>query len=73
LYEGVLIFGDALINLEPEGLRLLPKKYREDKKLSLSSLAALRELHPLLLFFAHGNPITQGAARRLATLLGVQS
>ena len=73
VHEGVLIFGDALINLEPEGLRLLPEKYREDKKLSLSSLTVLRELHPLLLFFAHGNPITQDAARRLATLLDVRS
>ncbi|MEI6378005.1 MAG: hypothetical protein WCO97_12490, partial [bacterium] len=41
LYEGALIFGDALINLEPEGLRPLPDKYCEEKKLSLRSLKSL--------------------------------
>lgn len=69
LHEGVLIFGDALINLEPEGLRLLPEKYREDKKQSLRSLAALKDLKPLLLLFAHGNPVTQNAGGRLAACL----
>lgn len=65
LHEGALIFGDALINLEPEGLRLLPEKYREDKKQSLRSLEALRKLKPQILLFAHGHPITQNAASRL--------
>jgi glyoxylase-like metal-dependent hydrolase (beta-lactamase superfamily II) len=69
LHEGALIFGDALINLEPEGLRLLPEKYREDKKQSLRSLAALKGLKPQILLFAHGNPITQNAASRLAGCL----
>lgn len=69
LHEGVLIFGDALINLEPEGLRLLPEKYREDKKQSLQSLAALRGVKPRALLFAHGNPIIQNAAARLAGCL----
>jgi glyoxylase-like metal-dependent hydrolase (beta-lactamase superfamily II) len=69
LYEGALIFGDALINLEPEGLRLLPEKYREDKKQSLRSLAALQELKPEVLLFAHGQPIIQEAATRLAGCL----
>jgi glyoxylase-like metal-dependent hydrolase (beta-lactamase superfamily II) len=65
-HDGVLIFGDALINLEPEGLRLLPEKYREDKKQSQRSLAALKEISPQVLLFAHGNPIVQNAASRLA-------
>jgi glyoxylase-like metal-dependent hydrolase (beta-lactamase superfamily II) len=65
LYEGVLIFGDALINLEPEGLRLLPEKYREDKKQSLRSLDALQVLKPEVLLFAHGQPIISKAASRL--------
>ena len=69
IYEGALLFGDALINLEPEGMRLLPEKYREDKKQSIRSLAALSGLKPLILLFAHGNPITQKAADRLAGLL----
>jgi glyoxylase-like metal-dependent hydrolase (beta-lactamase superfamily II) len=76
LHEGGLIFGDALINLEPEGLRLLPEKYREEKKRalrSLKSLATLKHLKPQVLLFAHGNPIAQDASRRLAALLDAQS
>jgi hypothetical protein len=69
LHEGVLIFGDALIHLEPDGLRLLPEKYRADKKQALRSLAALEELTPQTLLFAHGNPIVQRVAERLASVL----
>lgn len=69
LYEGTLIFGDALINLEQEGLRPLPEKYREDKKQSLRSLAALKEMKPQVLLFAHGHPIIQNAATRLSGCL----
>ncbi len=72
LHEGVLIFGDALINLEPEGLRLLPEKYREEKKQSLRSLAVLGELKPQALLFAHGNPIVERASVRLAECLSHQ-
>jgi len=69
LYEATLIFGDALINLEPEGLRLLPEKYRESKKQSLRSLEVLQELKPQILLFAHGHPIIQSAASRLAVII----
>jgi glyoxylase-like metal-dependent hydrolase (beta-lactamase superfamily II) len=69
LYEGMLIFGDALINLEPEGLRLLPEKYREDKKQSLRSLDALQVLKPEVLLFAHGYPIMERVSTRLAKCL----
>jgi glyoxylase-like metal-dependent hydrolase (beta-lactamase superfamily II) len=72
IYEGALIFGDALINLEPEGLRPLPEKYREDKKQSLRSLADLKNLKPQALLFAHGNPIVKDASGSLATLLDAQ-
>ena len=65
LHDGALVFGDALINLEPEGLRPLPEKYREDKKQSLRSLGVLKGLKPELLLFAHGHPIIQSAAPRL--------
>ena len=65
LHDGALVFGDALINLEPEGLRLLPEKYREDSKQAPRSLEALRLLNPELLLFAHGNPITSNSAARL--------
>ena len=69
LHGGALIFGDALINLEPEGVRLLPEKYRGEKKESLRSLAALKALKPQVLLFAHGNPIIQNASSRLAACL----
>ena len=72
LNEGALIFGDALINLEPEGLRLLPEKYREDKKQSIRSLAALKQVKPEVLLFAHGHPITQQATQKLSAILGSQ-
>ena len=68
-YEETLIFGDALINLEPQGLRLLPEKYREDKKGSLRSLGALQKLKPEVLLFAHGQPIVQAASEKLTTCL----
>lgn len=67
-YEGILILGDALINLEPEGLRLLPEKYCEDKKSARRSLQALKALTPDILCFAHGNPIVQNADERLSAL-----
>ena len=69
LQEGVLILGDALINLEPDGLRPLPEKDREDKKQSLRSLGNLKGLKPEFLFFAHGHPIVQNAFGRLAVSL----
>ena len=73
LFERILIFGDAVINLEPNsekgGLRLLPEKYRTDKKESLRSLAALRKLSPEILLFAHGHPIIQNATQHLTSIL----
>ena len=69
LYEGALIFGDALINLEPEGLRSLPEKYCGDKKQALRSLAALKGVNPQILLFAHGQPIIQNAPSRLAACI----
>lgn len=69
LFEGILILGDAVINLDPEGLRLLPEKYREDKKKSLRSLEELKSLKPEVLLFAHGNPIIQNAVSRLDACL----
>ena len=68
LYDGVLILGDALINLEPEALRLLPEKYCLDKKAAHRSLEVLKSLKPEIICFAHGNPIVQDASRRLNAL-----
>lgn len=72
LHDGALLFGDALINLEPEGLRPLPVKYREDKKRSLRSLESLKELKPRILLFAHGHPILRDATPRLGSALESQ-
>jgi hypothetical protein len=69
LHEGALIFGDALINLEPEGLRLLPEKYREEKKKSLHSLRELKSIQPHVLLFAHGCPVVESAKERLQATL----
>jgi hypothetical protein len=69
LHDGSLVLGDALVNLEPEGLRLLPEKYREDKKQSIHSLSSLKELKPQVLLFAHGNPITSNAVARLVAAI----
>ena len=69
LHDGVLILGDALINLEPEGLRPLPEKYREDRRESLRSLEKLGSLHPRVLLFAHGTPIVNQATVTLASSL----
>jgi len=69
LYDGILIFGDALLNLEPEGLRLLPEKYRGDTGLSLRSLPELKNLGPKIILFAHGTPILQNASEKLGACL----
>lgn len=72
LCEGVLILGDALINLEPHsekgGLRRLPEKYCLDKKAAHRSLAILKALKPEILCFAHGTPIVEDAAERLSVM-----
>ena len=72
LCEGVLILGDAVINLEPHsekgGLRRLPEKYCLDKKAAHRSLAILKALKPEILCFAHGNPIVEDAPERLSAM-----
>jgi glyoxylase-like metal-dependent hydrolase (beta-lactamase superfamily II) len=66
---GTLIVGDALINFEPYGFTLLPRKY------CLSEKQMRRSLHQLLarpaerILFAHGTPILSGANARLQQLL----
>lgn len=65
----VLVFGDAVIHLPPEGLRPLPDKYCEDPQLVPESLRRLSHLDPRTLCFAHGAPITENARKRLTELL----
>jgi hypothetical protein len=66
---GTLIVGDALINFEPYGFDLLPKKYCTSQKRMIRSLRRLLDLDFDRIFFAHGNPIVTRARERLASLL----
>jgi glyoxylase-like metal-dependent hydrolase (beta-lactamase superfamily II) len=66
---GTLIVGDALINFEPHGFVLLPKKYCTDQKRMIRSLRGLLDFDFNRVFFAHGNPIMTSARERLASLL----
>jgi hypothetical protein len=67
--EPCLIFGDAAINLPPDGLRLLPEKYCEDAGLLSQSMKALANLNVQTLHFAHGRPVSQHAADALQSLV----
>jgi len=66
---GTLIVGDALINLEPYGLSLLPRKYCLNEKQMRSSLHLLVARPAERMLFAHGLPIVSGATARLRRLL----
>ena len=65
-HEKILILGDALIHDEEESLTILPKKYCEDRRLAIKSLARLKEMTPNIFLLAHGLPIVANAAQRLA-------
>lgn len=65
----ILIFGDAVVHLPPEGLRRLPEKYCEDAKLAKASLSSLAGLPVTALHFAHGRPIIENAFTELQTIL----
>ena len=69
LGHGVMLVGDALIHLEPNGLDFLPAKYCLNPKLMKSSLAKLLAFAFETLTFAHGLPIVTGAKRRLEEML----
>jgi hypothetical protein len=66
---GTLIVGDALINFEPYGFTLLPRKYCLNQKQMRSSLHQLLERSAERMLFAHGMPILSGATARLRQLL----
>jgi glyoxylase-like metal-dependent hydrolase (beta-lactamase superfamily II) len=66
---GTLIMGDALINFDPHGFTLLPRKYCTDQKQMIQSLRKLLDLDFARIFFAHGNPIMIRARERLESLL----
>lgn len=66
---GIVMMGDALVNLESTGFALLPDKYCDDPKLARESAQKLLQFSFELMTFAHGLPIIAGAKRRLKQLL----
>lgn len=66
---GTLVVGDALINLSPHPLMLLPEKYCSDSNLLRTSLAQLLSLPIQRIFFAHGAPILQDGLNQIQRLL----
>ncbi len=66
---GLLVIGDAVINLSAHPLMLLPDKYCDDPKALRHAAAALLERPCGTLVFAHGQPITVNPRARLAALL----
>lgn len=67
--SGVVCAGDALIQLPPDGLALLPAKYCRDAKVLPDSLRKLLRFDIRVLTFAHGSPIVAGARSKLEALL----
>jgi len=67
--RGWLILGDALINLEPDGLALLPEKYCTDATEMRHSLRKLLRFPSEVLTFAHGLPLVSRVGPRLQALL----
>ena len=68
-HGGVMLMGDALINLQPGGLAILPDKYCSDARTARKSLQKLVALSFELVTFAHGLPITTGAKLQIGNLL----
>ena len=71
LNGGTLVVGDALINFEPPGFAVLPRKYCLNQKQMQRSLQELLTRPAERLLFAHGTPILSGARSRLRDLLDV--
>jgi len=68
-HGGLMIMGDALINLQPDGLRILPHKYCADPKAASKSLQKLLQFPFESMTFAHGLPIVGGARGQLLQIL----
>jgi hypothetical protein len=69
LYDGILVMGDALIHLAPQGLSMLPEKYCSNPKAGRASLRKLLRLSFEVMTFAHGPPLVREPRRRLEELL----
>ncbi len=76
---GVLILGDALINLESTGFAFLPERYCQDAKALKASARKLLAVHAepggglRAIAFAHGTPLVTAAAERLRALVGTEA
>ena len=66
--SSTIVVGDALINLPPKGLTLLPEKYCTDPSLLKINLRLLLALPIQRIFFAHGAPILQDGRSQVRTL-----
>lgn len=66
---GVAMMGDALINLEPHGLRLLPEKYCANAAELRDELRKLLSCAFATMTFAHGAPLIRNTRQRLEDLL----
>lgn len=69
LKGGTLIVGDALINFDPPGLAVLPRKYCLDEKRLRQSLWERLTRPAERMLFAHGMPILSDANADLRRLL----
>jgi hypothetical protein len=69
LHDGILVMGDALIHLDPQGFSVLPEKYCSDPKTGRASLRKLLRLSFEVMTFAHGPPLVREPRRRLKELL----
>jgi hypothetical protein len=65
---GVLCLGDAVINIAPEGLRLLPERYCSDARRLPISLRKLLSCEFDVVTFAHGTPLVAQARQLLEPL-----
>jgi glyoxylase-like metal-dependent hydrolase (beta-lactamase superfamily II) len=66
---GIVMIGDALLNVPAKGLALLPDPYIEDRKQALQSLRKLAELDFKTVTFAHGNPLVDDAKKQILKFL----
>jgi len=68
-HGGIMLMGDALINLQPGGLGMLPDKYCSEPRTARKSLQKLLQFPFEVMTFAHGLPITTGAKPKIENLL----
>ena len=69
LNGGTFIVGDALINFEPSGFTVLPRKYCLNQRQLRQSLWERLTRPAERMLFAHGTPILSGANAHLRRLL----